>query len=63
MNGLRSVRRPPGAVAWDTLVAHMDDEGIPHLMRDTPSPSGTAGSEKIEDRRALIDSPIAALRK
>jgi poly-gamma-glutamate synthesis protein (capsule biosynthesis protein) len=52
-----------GLVAWDTVVAHMDDDGIPHLMRDTASPSGAAGSDKIEDRRALVDSPLASLRK
>lgn len=48
-----------GLVAWDTVVGHIDDEGIPRLMRDTASPSGQRGNDKIEDRRALIDSPLA----
>ncbi len=48
-----------GMVAWDTVVAHMDDEGIPHLKRDAASPSGARGSDKIENRRALIDPPLA----
>jgi poly-gamma-glutamate synthesis protein (capsule biosynthesis protein) len=52
-----------GLVAWDTVVAHMDAEGIPHLKRDTASPSGTAGVEKIEDKRALVDSPLTTFRK
>jgi hypothetical protein len=25
-------------VAWDTVVAHMDAEGIPHLEREAASP-------------------------
>jgi len=52
-----------GLVAWDTVVAHMDDQGIPHLMRDAKSPSGMSGSEKIEERRALTDSPLNSLKK
>lgn len=48
-----------GLIAWDTVVAHMDDEGIPHLQRDAASPSGSRGSSKIENRRALVDSPLA----
>ncbi len=52
-----------GLVAWDTIVAHMDDEGIPHLVRDAKSPSGIAGSETIELRSALTDSHLNSLRK
>lgn len=52
-----------GLVAWDTVVAHMDADGIPHLEKETPSPSGAAGIEKIEDRRALVDSPLTSFRK
>lgn len=48
-----------GLSAWDTVVAHMDDEGIPHLQRDTASPSGSRESNIIENRRALVDSPLA----
>ncbi|MCY2992751.1 MAG: CapA family protein [Planctomycetota bacterium] len=48
-----------GLVAWDTVVTEMDAEGTPHLRRDTASPSGVAGSERIEDRRALVDSPLS----
>jgi poly-gamma-glutamate synthesis protein (capsule biosynthesis protein) len=35
---LRLDRR--GLVAWDTVVAHLDDEGIPHLQKNLTSPSG-----------------------
>ena len=52
-----------GLVAWDTIVAHMDAEGIPHLMRDTPAPSGSAGGDKIEDRCALVNSPLTSFKK
>ncbi|MFM9116644.1 MAG: CapA family protein [Planctomycetota bacterium] len=50
-----------GLVAWDTVVANLDDEGLPHLARDTKSPAGKAGSSQIEDRRALVDSPFTLL--
>jgi len=52
-----------GIIAWDTVVAHLDEEGIPHLKRDTASPSGIKGSDKIDDRRALIDSPLSGASK
>jgi len=52
-----------GLVAWDTVVAHMDAEGVPHLKRATPSPSGKAASEKIEDRQGLVDSPLTLLSR
>lgn len=47
-----------GLVAWDTVVAHMDDEGIPHLQSETPSPCGRTADHPIESRRALVDSPF-----
>ncbi len=47
-----------GLVAWDTVVAHMDDEGIPHLQSETPSPCGRTANDPIESRRALVDSPF-----
>ena len=49
-----------GLIAWDTVVAHMDAEGIPHLRRDTPSPCGHTADQPIQLRRALVDSPLAA---
>ena len=49
-----------GLIAWDTVVAHMDDEGIPHLQREDASPCGARGSDTIETRRALSDSPLAS---
>lgn len=52
-----------GLVAWDTVVAHIDKDGIPHLDRSAKSPAGMAGSETIEDRQALVDSPLSAPRK
>lgn len=47
-----------GLVAWDTVVAQMDDHGIPHLRSDIASPAGSTGSTQIENRRALVDSPL-----
>lgn len=47
-----------GLVAWDTVVAEMDDKGIPHVMRDAASPAGQRGDERVVERRALIDSPF-----
>ena len=43
-------------MAWDTVVAHMDEEGIPHLMRDVASPAGDFSSAKIRERRAAGDA-------
>lgn len=48
-----------GLVAWDTVVAKLDDEGVPHLDAEAASPSGAAGSARMEERRALRDSPLA----
>lgn len=59
---LRMRMNKQGVVAWDTVVAHMDAEGIPHLEREAKSPSGRAGSPMIEERRALVDSPLSLLQ-
>jgi poly-gamma-glutamate synthesis protein (capsule biosynthesis protein) len=48
-----------GLAAWDTVVTEMDAEGTPHVRRDTASPAGVAGSTQIENRRALVDSPLS----
>ncbi len=56
-----------GMVAWDTVVAQIDDEGIPHLNREAQSPSGQRSEQgnqpvvEIKSTRALIDSPLQAL--
>lgn len=50
-----------GLVAWDTVVSQMDAHGIPHVMHDVPSPAGRSGSDKVENRRALLDSPLNQL--
>lgn len=47
-----------GLVAWDTVVTHMDEQGSAFLQREVSSPSGQRGSDKIESRRALMDSPL-----
>ena len=31
-----------GLVSWDTAAYHCDDEGLPHLTPEVPSPAGTA---------------------
>lgn len=36
-----------GLVSWDTVVAKMDEEGIPHLQKDAASPRGTNANEPI----------------
>ncbi len=51
-----------GLVAWDTVVARLDDEGIPRLVRDVVSPCGWRGAATVENRRALVDSPLAKPR-
>lgn len=45
-----------GLVSWDTVVTHMDEQGSVFLRREEPGPSGRRGSDKIQPRRALIDS-------
>ena len=47
-----------GLINWDTVVAHIDEEGIPHPVKETPSPSGDARKGSFEERRALVDSPF-----
>ncbi len=36
-----------GMVAWDTIVARLDDHGVPHPHLEIPSPSGRAGNSEI----------------
>ena len=31
-----------GLVDWDTIPYHIDDDGLPHLIKDAPGPSGDA---------------------
>ncbi len=45
-------------IAWDTLVAKIDDLGQPFLQMDTPSPSGTTAEEAITQRCGMKDSPF-----
>jgi len=45
-------------IAWDTLVAKMDDFGQPLLQVDAPSPSGTTEEEPIIQRCGMKDSPF-----
>jgi poly-gamma-glutamate synthesis protein (capsule biosynthesis protein) len=52
-----------GLVAWDTVVAKIDDAGTPHLAKDEASPSGVVAKTTIEDRRGLIDSPLSRKTK
>ena len=47
-----------GLLDWDTVVAHVDDDGTPHPERDTPSPSGNARTGLLEDHQALVNSPF-----
>ncbi len=52
-----------GLIAWDTVVAKIDDAGTPHLAKDEASPSGVVAKTTIEDRRGLIDSPLSRKTK
>lgn len=45
-----------GLIKWDTLVARMDDDGIPHLDKDAKSPSGDARDGSLVERKGLVDS-------
>ena len=45
-----------GLINWDTVVAHIDDEGLPHVAKDDTSPSGDVRDHSIEPKKALIDS-------
>jgi poly-gamma-glutamate synthesis protein (capsule biosynthesis protein) len=40
-----------GLVAWDTIVAEMDEKGIPHLRLDVASPAGRNGKSRIAAAR------------
>ena len=39
-----------GMVGWDTIVARLDEHGVPHPHLEIPSPSGRAGSSEIVER-------------
>jgi len=45
-------------IAWDTLIAKIDDFGQPILQVDATSPSGTTADEPIIQRCGLKDSPF-----
>ncbi len=47
-----------GLTTWDTVVSHVDDDGIPHLEKLTASPAGDARKGTIGMKRALADSPV-----
>ena len=49
-----------GLICWDTVVAHIDDDGLPHLGKDDASPAGDATRRTLEQRQALKDSPFSA---
>ena len=38
-----------GMKSWNTMVAKIDERGIPHSDADAKSPHGEAGSDKIVD--------------
>ena len=45
-------------IAWDTLVAKIDDFGQPFVQVDAPSPSGTTSDEPIIQKCGMKDSPF-----
>lgn len=45
-------------VAWDTLVAKIDDRGLPALQAEVQSPAGTTADKPIIERCGLKDSPF-----
>ena len=45
-----------GLINWDTVVAHIDDDGLPHVAKDDTSPSGDIRDHSLTPKRALIDS-------
>jgi poly-gamma-glutamate synthesis protein (capsule biosynthesis protein) len=47
---LRMVVDKKGVVAWDTVTAHLDGDGVPHPDFKAKSPSGRRGSDKIQMR-------------
>lgn len=48
-----------GLMNWDTVAVHLDDDGVPHPVKEAVSPSGDARKRTIFARRGLIDSPLA----
>ncbi len=47
-----------GLTTWDTVVSHVDDDGIPHLEKKTQSPAGDARNCTIGMKRALVTAPV-----
>jgi poly-gamma-glutamate capsule biosynthesis protein CapA/YwtB (metallophosphatase superfamily) len=45
-------------IAWDTLVAKIDDRGQPFLQAEATSPAGTTADDPIIQRRGLTNSPF-----
>jgi len=52
-----------GLLSWDTVVAHLDEEGIPHPQKAVASPSGHARQGSLEQRQALVDSAFLKDRR
>ena len=46
-----------GMVAWDTVPLQIDDEGTPHLDRETESPAGRRGDERLMMRPVRLETP------
>ena len=44
-----------GLLNWDTVVGHMDKDGIPSLQEDAPSPAGDPLKGTLEPRRATTN--------
>ena len=44
-----------GLTTWDTVVSHVDDDGIPYLEKLTASPAGDARKGTIGMKRALLE--------
>ncbi len=49
---LRMRLNKQGLVSWDTVVAKMNEEGVPHVDRDAASPAGVKGNARIVAQRA-----------
>jgi len=44
-----------GLTTWDTVVSHVDDDGIPYLEKLTASSAGDARKGTIGMKRALLE--------
>ena len=47
-----------GLSTWDTVVSHVDDDGIPHLEKLTASPAGDARKGTLGMQRALVKAAL-----